>query len=119
VTEPASLTAPAPAPALSVEPIVEPPTLSQQSTPAADIGVTAGATDESAAPPTEVPAIGALLLPPAADRHRVFVDGQVVKVKGSRAIVPCGAREVRIGSRGAAQNLDVVCGGETEVPAAR
>jgi len=38
-------------------------------------------------------------------------------VKNLRATVACGEREVRIGSRGTNQTLDVACGGETALPA--
>jgi hypothetical protein len=58
-----------------------------------------------------------LLLPEQATGHRLFVDGKIVTFDGSRAVVPCGKREVRIGSRGVAQTLDVPCGGEAAVPA--
>jgi hypothetical protein len=46
----------------------------------------------------------------------VYVDGRVVEVKNSRASVPCGGHEVRIGSSGTARKFDIVCGGETELP---
>jgi hypothetical protein len=60
---------------------------------------------------------GVILLPPEAAGHRLFVDGRVVDVDKSRAEVACGTREVKIGSRGVAQKLDVACGGSTELPA--
>lgn len=60
---------------------------------------------------------GTIVLPQEAADHRVYVDGKVVAVKGSRAVVPCGVHEIRIGSHGASRKLDVACGGETTVPA--
>jgi len=70
-------------------------------------------------PKEELATDGVIVLPEAAAGHRVFVDGQLAEVKSSRVVVPCGSREVRIGSRGAAQTLDVKCGGETTLPAHR
>ena len=81
--------------------------------------VAARPSDDSAshaAAPAEITPDGVIVLPQVAEGHRVFVDGRVVAVKSSRAVVPCGTREIRIGSRGAAQKLDVACGGETVVP---
>ncbi|MBA3456806.1 MAG: hypothetical protein H0T42_27200 [Deltaproteobacteria bacterium] len=83
--------------------------------------------DERIAAPASSPMVatqgtatdGVILLPSDAAGRRLFVDGRVVPVKGSRAVVPCGDREVRIGSRGVARNVAVVCGGETELLAAR
>ncbi|HTR53101.1 MAG TPA: hypothetical protein VMJ10_20540 [Kofleriaceae bacterium] len=69
-----------------------------------------------APPPTEVPTDGVIVLPPEAADHRVFVDGHVVSVKSSRAVVPCGSHEIRIGSHGTPRTLDIACGGETTVP---
>jgi hypothetical protein len=100
---------------MPVEASAEPATPSPQPAPTEN----AGATAESAVP-SPAPAVtttdGAIVLPPEAAGHRVFVDGKVVEVTGSRAVVPCGAREVRIGSRGAAVKVDVACGAETAVP---
>jgi hypothetical protein len=59
---------------------------------------------------------GVIVLPASAAGHRVFVDGRLVEVKNSRASVPCGSHEVRIGSSGTGRKLDVVCGGETALP---
>jgi hypothetical protein len=69
------------------------------------------------APVAEIKTEGVIVLPPDAADHRVFVDGRVVAVKNSRAVVPCGTREIRIGSRGTPRTLNVACGGETAVPA--
>jgi hypothetical protein len=58
-----------------------------------------------------------IVLPESAAGHRVFVDGRVIEVKTSRAVVPCGTREVRIGSRGNVRTVEVACGGETAISA--
>ncbi|HSD90064.1 MAG TPA: hypothetical protein VLB44_21180 [Kofleriaceae bacterium] len=67
--------------------------------------------------PAEITADGVIVLPQEAADHRVFVDDRVVPVKNSRAVVPCGTREIRIGSSGTPRTVDVACGGETAVPA--
>jgi hypothetical protein len=64
-------------------------------------------TAPAAAPPTE----GVIALPPSAEGHRVYVDGKIVQVKDSRATVSCGPHEIRIGSSGTLQKLEVTCGG--------
>ncbi|HEY5921142.1 MAG TPA: hypothetical protein VIV11_05705 [Kofleriaceae bacterium] len=69
------------------------------------------------AAPVENKTEGVILLPEAAAGHRVFVDDRKVDVKDSRAVIPCGKREIRIGSRGTARTIDVACGGETAIPA--
>jgi len=66
--------------------------------------------------PAEITKNGVIVLPQEAADHRVFVDDRVVPVKNSRAVVPCGTREIRIGSSGTSRTLDVACGGETAVP---
>ena len=66
--------------------------------------------------PTTTTTDGVLVLPLSAAGHRVYVDGRVVEVKNSRASVPCGTHEVRIGSSGTVRTLGVACGAETEVP---
>lgn len=76
-----------------------------------------GETNAPVAAPTEPNPNGVIVLPQEAEDHRVFVDGKVVPVKNSRAVVPCGTREIRIGSRGTPRSVDVACGAETTVPA--
>ncbi len=73
--------------------------------------------DEGDAPaaPAEITTDGVIVLPKEAADHRVFVDSKVVTVKNSRAVVPCGTHEIRIGSRGTPQTIDVACGGEISV----
>jgi hypothetical protein len=89
-------------------------------TPASDTDATARADDASdsrSAANAETATEGVIVLPDEASGHRVFVDGRVVRVRKSRAVVPCGSREIRIGSRGTPRTLDVACGGDTAVPA--
>ena len=68
------------------------------------------------APPIANATDGIIVLPASAAKHRVFVDGRLVEVKNSRASVPCGSHEVRIGSSGMERKLDIACGGETALP---
>jgi hypothetical protein len=86
------------------------PTLGSDDGPSIESGSPAAAAGEATT-------TGVLVLPKEADDHRVFVDDRVVRVKSLRAVVPCGKREIKIGSRGIPRTLDVACGGETEVPA--
>jgi len=109
-TQPAVESAPAP---IRVEASADPTAPAAQATPASN-------TDENTARPAasaQTNADGVILLPEDAAGHRVFVDGRVVDVNGSRAVVPCGTHEVRIGSRGTPRTFDVACGGETAIPA--
>jgi hypothetical protein len=94
------------------------PSTSGQPTPASD---TNAQPKQDNAPAITAPVItnttdGVIVLPASAAGHRVFVDGRLVEVKNSRASVPCGSHEVRIGSSGAVRKLDIVCGGETALP---
>jgi len=99
--QPASTTLPAAGLVLSFEPAPAGPT--NESTPPSTV-------------PAEIATEGVLVLSPAAARHRLYVDGKVVEVQRSRAVVPCGTHEVRVGSRGTAQTLEVGCGGEITLP---
>jgi hypothetical protein len=54
--------------------------------------------------------MGEIQPPSAAAGHRIFVDGRVVG-EGTAAIrLPCGTHQVRIGSAGRLQSIDVPCG---------
>jgi serine/threonine-protein kinase len=77
------------------------------------------ASAEAAAPPVEAtaeeeppipPDVGELQLPPAAAGHRIFVDGRTVSEGVAPVRVRCGPHEVRIGSAGRLQQVDVPCG---------
>jgi hypothetical protein len=98
---------PAPEPVVA-EPVIEPPP--------AETSVSARPNLDTAPRPSVQTTDGVIVLPRDADGHRVFVDGEVVDINRSRAVVACGTREVRIGSRGTARKFDVACGGETEIP---
>ena len=54
---------------------------------------------------------GVLVLPSAADGHRVYVDGRVVGVPPPPIVVGCGRHTVKIGSQGREQIVSVPCGG--------
>jgi hypothetical protein len=113
------------------DPSVEPSPVIPSETPPAAIGAEVaappaepapvaveGVAEVKETPPTaEAPVTGTVQLPPEAAGHRLFVDGKVVEVNDSRAVVGCGPREIKMGSRGAPQTIDVACGGTTEVPA--
>ena len=68
---------------------------------------------------TQGPAIasdqGELRFPPFAAGHRIIVDGQVVGDGAQPAVVRCGVHELRIGSSGTLQHVDVPCGGALDV----
>jgi hypothetical protein len=105
-------TEPAPDPVAPIEKMAEPTAAAPAETPAVT-PVTEEPKDNSAPPATE----GVIVLPEAASGHRVFVDGKSVDIKSSRAVVQCGTREIRIGSRGTPRTIDVACGRETAIPA--
>lgn len=106
-------------PVFRFEPIAAPSPSAAQ--PAADMGVTkeptveTGVTNESAAAPAMTATEGVIMLPKSANGRRVFVDGRVVKVESSRAVIPCGSRKVRIGSTGTDRTFDIACGAETSI----
>jgi len=125
-TETASAVEPTPAPtppALAVAaaaPRAEPMLTAVATNPVSGDGLvvpTPAVDPEASVAAPAVSTEGVILLPPAASKHRVYVDGKVIEVKNLRATVACGEREVRIGSRGTNQTLDVACGGETALPA--
>jgi len=75
--------------------------------------VAGDASTPGAAPSADPPRTGIIVLPPEADGHRVFVDGRPVVPSNGRVQVPCGKRDVQIGSRGEPRQVDVACDGET------
>jgi len=104
-------------PVVPDEPVAPPSSPSVLAAPVAD-----HASDQPAPPPpppphAEITTDGVIVLPPETADHRVYVDGHVVSIKNSRAVVPCGSHEIRIGSHGTPRTVDVACGGETSVPA--
>lgn len=67
----------------------------------------------SSSPPAPVPIpsdMGRVDLPPGAAGHRVYADGRVVGDGSQSVLVRCGKHEMRLGSTGAAQDVDVPCG---------
>jgi hypothetical protein len=54
--------------------------------------------------------VGELQMPASADGHRIFVDGRTVSEGTAPVRVHCGPHEVRIGSAGRLQNLNIPCG---------
>jgi hypothetical protein len=76
----------------------------------------ADASPSAAAAPATAQQAGIIVLPPAADGHRVYVDDRQVLPKNGRVEVPCGPHKVQIGSRSEARVLDVACSGETALP---
>jgi hypothetical protein len=95
-----------PAPAAKERPPVEAP----PAAPAAAVPV------EALPGPAVDPSVGLVTLPARAKGHRVYVDGKLLHDTTSPAPIPCGARTIKIGSRGSARAYDVPCGGELELP---
>lgn len=62
-----------------------------------------------------VAATGRLVLPAHARGHRVYVDGKLVAPTGGEVDVVCGARSVRVGSRGKSTSVTVPCGGTAKL----
>jgi eukaryotic-like serine/threonine-protein kinase len=102
-------------------PTSSPPAPATVSPVAAAVPTPASAPSPAALPPTEAPSAriapdhGELHFPPFAAGHRIFVDGHVVGDGADTPVVRCGAHDVRIGSAGTLQHLDVPCGGALDV----
>jgi hypothetical protein len=76
--------------------------------------------DASYAPPSpDLPSVdatkGVLILPAAADTHRVYVDGRLAGVPPPPIVVGCGPHVVKIGSLGREQSVVVPCGGGVSI----
>ena len=73
-----------------------------------------------AATDTSLPSIdttkGFLVLPRAADNHRVYVDGELAGTPPPPIAVGCGSRAVKIGAQGRSHAVVVPCGGSVVVP---
>jgi hypothetical protein len=77
------------------------------------VGEVTDSSESAAAGPYELDAThGVLELPPAAEGHRVWVDGHLVVVASSRIAVACGRHVVKIGSRGRERQVVVPCGAD-------
>jgi hypothetical protein len=92
-----------------------PDLVAQDTTHASD----ASASDASASASTDPPSVdatkGVLLMPAAADTHRVYVDGRLAGVPPPPIVVGCGPHVVKIGSRGREQSVLVPCGGSVSL----
>ncbi len=58
---------------------------------------------------------GTINLPSTAAGHRVFVDGHVASDGAKPIDVACGHHNVRVGSHGKTQSIDVPCGGSVDL----
>ena len=58
---------------------------------------------------------GVLVTPPAAESHRIYVDGRIAGTTPPLVVVPCGRHTVKIGSQGREQSVQVPCGGSIDV----
>lgn len=66
--------------------------------------------------PTPLPEGAGRLLTDASDAgHRIFVDGKLAGSSGKPVVVACGSHQVRLGSAGRLQTLDVPCGGDVSL----
>jgi hypothetical protein len=54
-------------------------------------------------------------VPASRGGHRVWVDKHIVGESPGTFTVRCGWRQVRVGSQGSVQSLQVPCGGDLEV----
>jgi hypothetical protein len=101
-TAPASAVSAAP-PAGSAPP---PPTSTTAAPPATSVST----------PSSDVPAgMGILRTTGAVPGRRIFVDERVVGQTPDSATIKCGVHQVRVGSAGKVQTVDVPCGGEITV----
>jgi serine/threonine-protein kinase len=94
----AAIAPPAPAPA------GEPSAAPSEESPSEE------ASEETPAPDPIPPNVGELQMPASADGHRIFVDGRTVSEGTAPVRIHCGPHEIRIGSAGRLQNVNVPCG---------
>ena len=64
-------------------------------------------------PPAEVRTQGVIVLPASAANHRVYIDGKRLEPTNGRIEVLCGHHEIKIGSEGEPQPIEVRCDGDT------
>ncbi len=69
--------------------------------PSSDASVTASKTGE--------------IVPEGPSGRRVFVDGRAIGETPATVTAPCGTHEVRVGSKGTPQTVDIPCGGRVVV----
>jgi serine/threonine-protein kinase len=106
-------TTPAPEPeptAAAIAPPTPPPALEPSAEPSEESPSEESASEEVPAPDPIPPNVGELQMPASADGHRIFVDGRTVSEGTAPVRVHCGPHEVRIGSAGRLQNVNVPCG---------
>lgn len=97
-----------------------PPTLAPAASASAVLAVaspSALASSSAAKPISSAPVMvpegaGRLLTDTADAGHRIFVDGKLAGSSGKPVVVACGSHQVRLGSAGRLQTLDVPCGGD-------
>jgi eukaryotic-like serine/threonine-protein kinase len=95
----AAIAPPAPAPA------AEPSAERSEESPSEE-----SAPEEAPARDPVPPNVGELQMPASADGHRIFVDGRTVSEGTDPVRIHCGPHEIRIGSAGRLQNVNVPCG---------
>jgi serine/threonine protein kinase len=94
------------------------PTSAATPTPTATATATPTPTPTSSSNPMPGPSTstsGTIKTNEAIKDRRVWVDGKLVGQTPDSFQVPCGSHEVRVGSAGKAQSVDVPCGGEVSV----
>jgi hypothetical protein len=105
------------APAVSVAPIVSAVTAVSAAPVVSVAPVSSGVPSDAsyaevdASLPSVDSSKGVLVLPGAADGHRVYVDGRVAGVPPPPIVVGCGRHTVKIGSQGRELIVSVPCGG--------
>lgn len=99
-----------PAPSATPSAVVAPASASALVTPppVASVAGTASAS------PSSPGGTGTVLLPKWAMQRRVYVDGRLIGDGPEKLVVPCGSREVKIGSSGKPKTIAVPCGGTVD-----
>lgn len=88
------------APKAPPSPMIEPPAIDAASLPDA---------------PARDPSKGTIVLPAAADGHRIYVDGRLWTSSSSELALGCGRHVVKIGSLGRDQTVVVPCAGDVSI----
>jgi hypothetical protein len=80
------------------------------------VDAAASARAEDAAPPNpHGKRTGEIVAEDAPRGRRVFVDGRAVGETPAIVVAPCGTHEVKVGSKGNPQTVDIPCGGRVSV----
>jgi serine/threonine-protein kinase len=111
----AATTPPAATPTTATASPAIPPAASAPSTTAASSAAPAPAPTPSSAPPAapDDPTMGQLTIPPSRGGHRVWIDNRLVGESPGSFPIRCGWHDVRVGSQGGTQHVNVACGDET------